>query len=908
MHRIHGLRRFFRIDRGVRDIERSVADELQFHFDMAMRDLMAQGMTPDDAKREIIRRFGDVDRTRTALTDIDRARVDRERRAEWWSALGQDIRYALRGLRLKPGFTSAVVLTLGLGIGANATMFGIVDRLLFRPPAMLVSPDRVHRVYLVRTFDGKDVFNGNIAFKRYQDLAQWTSSFDLVATYDPMSMAVGIGDAARERRVGAATASIWSFFDAKPVIGRFFTADEDRVPAGTRVAVLSYAFWQSEYGGDRKVLGKTMHIGPGIYTIIGVAPKGFAGLSLETPVAFAPVTAVASDQFAGFLRRRQSYHNTYGFTWAEMYVRRKPGVSLEAATADLTNAYRRSYAAQAAEQPSLTPATITKPHVLATPLQMERGPNQGQASKVALWLAGVAAVVLLIACANVANLLLARALRRRREIAVRLALGINRSRLFGQLLIESILLALFGATAGLVIARWGGGVVRAALLPAVEWTTTIADRRLVIFAAVVALVAGTLAGLVPALQSGRGDIAVALKSGGREGALHRSRLQTALLVFQAALSMLLLVGAGLFVRSLQNVRAVRLGYDIDHVMFVDLRLRGVQLDSAASVSLRDRLAERAARIPGVEGAARGVTVPYYMTWNDDLFVQGIDSVSKLGQFNLQAVSPAYFETMGTRILRGRGVTAEDRAGTAPVMVVSQSMARALWPNQEALGKCVRVSADTAPCRTVVGIAENIRSGKLDEPPDMNYYLPITQFATTGGGVFVRTRQHAESQMQAVRRELQRLMPGAAYVAITPMTEVLEPVMRSWKLGATMFSVFGGVALLLAAIGMYSVIAYNVAQRTHELGVRVALGAQSRDVISLVVREGLGVAVVGVLAGAAVAWFAGRWVAPLLFGVSPKDPGVYTGVVITLLAAAVAASWWPALRASRVDPNTALRAD
>jgi predicted permease len=723
-----------------------------------------------------------------------------------------------------------------------------------------------------------------------------------------MKVAVGIGDAARERRVGAASASIWSFFDAKPVIGRFFTADEDQVPAGTRVAVLSHAFWRSEYGGDPKVLGKTMHIGPGIYTIIGVAPKGFAGLSLETPAAFAPITAVATDQFSEFLGRGQSYHNTYGFTWAEMFVRRKPGVSLEAATADLTNAYRRSYAAQLAERPGTTPATVTKPRVLAAPVQIERGPNQGQASKVAVWLAGVAAVVLLIACANVANLLLARALRRRREIAVRLALGISRSRLFGQLLIESILLAIFGATAGLVFAQWGGGVVRAALLPAVEWTTTIADRRLVIFAAVAALVAGTLAGLVPALQSGRGDIALALKSGGREGALHRSRVQSTLLIFQAALSMLLLVGAGLFVRSLQNVHAVRLGYDADHVMFVDLRLRGLKLDSAGNVTLRNRLAERAAGMPGVEGAARGVTVPYYMTWNDDLFVEGIDSVSKLGTFNLQAVSPGYFETMGTRILRGRGVTAEDRAGTPPVMIVSQSMARALWPNQEAIGKCVRVSADTAPCRTVVGVAENIRSGKLDEPPDMNYYMPITQFGVKGGGVFVRTRQDAASQVQAVRRELQRLMPGAAYVAITPMAEVIEPVMRSWKLGATMFSVFGGLALLLAAIGMYSVIAYNVTQRTHELGVRVALGARSRDVIALVVREGVRVATIGVVAGGAVAWFSGRWVAPLLFGVSPKDPAVLTGVVLTLLAAAVAASWWPALRASRVDPNTALRAD
>jgi predicted permease len=364
----------------------------------------------------------------------------------------------------------------------------------------------------------------------------------------------------------------------------------------------------------------------------------------------------------------------------------------------------------------------------------------------------------------------------------------------------------------------------------------------------------------------------------------------------------------LFVRSLRNVHAVRLGYDPDRVMYVDLRLRGVKLDSAAKVSLRERVAERAATIPGVERAARGVTVPYYMTWNDDLFVQGIDSVSRLGEFSLQAAAPGFFETMGTRVLRGRGITPEDRAGAPPVIIVSQSMARALWRGQDALGKCIRVSADTAPCRTVVGVVEDIRSGKLDQPADMTYYMPITQFAVTQGGVFVRTRRSAESQTAAVRRELQRLMPGAAYIAITPMNEVLEPVLRSWKLGATMFSVFGGVALLLAAIGLYSVIAYSVTQRTHELGVRVALGAQARDVIALVVRDGVRVAVVGVIAGAAAAYFAGRWIGPLLFKVSPKDPVVFITVVVTLLVVAVVASWWPALRASRVDPNTALRAD
>jgi len=368
-----------------------------------------------------------------------------------------------------------------------------------------------------------------------------------------------------------------------------------------------------------------------------------------------------------------------------------------------------------------------------------------------------------------------------------------------------------------------------------------------------------------------------------------------------------LVGAGLFVRSLMNVRGVRLGFDADRIAFVDLKMRGVKLDTAENIQIRDRLLAAARTLPPVESASRGLTVPFWMTWDLDLYVAGIDSVSKLGDFTLQAGNPEFFSTVGTRIIRGRGFSSTDVKSAPLVMVVGESMAKKLWPNEDALGKCVRVDADTVPCTTVVGIAEDIRNGSISET-QMHYYLPIAQFHPQDGGVFVRTRGPAESQMEVVRRNLQALMPGASYVTVTPMSTIMAPVVRSWQLGATMFVAFGVLALALAAIGLYSVIAYNVAQRTHELGVRRALGAQSSDVVRLVVTDGLRLAAIGVAIGVASALWAGKWVKPLLFNVSPKDPWVFVIVATTLVGVAVAASWIPALRASRVDANVALRTE
>ncbi|HWH50351.1 MAG TPA: ADOP family duplicated permease [Gemmatimonadaceae bacterium] len=906
MARIPGLRRLVRVERDRAGVDRAVDDELQFHFDMTMRELMANGLNPDDARRETERRFGDVQRTREKLATIDRSRVGRERRAEWWSAFAQDLRYAARGLRRKPGFATAVVLTLGLGIGANATMFGIVDRLLFRPPAFLDAPEHAGRLYFASMRRGKESISSGSGYRAYLDLEESTTSFDAMTPFYADNLAVGEGEATKEMHVAVSAADLWRMFDVKPVIGRFFTGAEDKPPAGARVAVLSYAYWKTQFGGRRDVLGSLVSLGSAKYTVIGVAPEGFVGFSSDPVVAFVPITAEASAEGIG--NARFPWYENYGLIWFDVFARRKPNVAPAAADADLNRAYQLSYKKMLLVNPKRRRFDIARPRAFAGPVLADRGPEENASAKVATWLIGVAGMVLLIACANVMNLLLARALRRRREVAVRIALGVSRGRLLMQLLIESVLLAALGGVAGLALAQWGGGVMRSALLDSdAGGVSAFGDRRTLVAVGLLVLVAGLLTGLAPIVQSMREDVTAALKAGAREGKVHRSRLRSGLLVFQAALSVVLLVGAGLFIRSLVKVENLRMGYDANRLVWIELNSRAAKSDSVHDVMLRQQLLARAEQLPVAEHAARALTVPFWSTWIVQLYVDGIDSVGALGSFTLQAASPGFLRTMGTRLVRGREFTSADDEQAPRVMIVGESMAKRLWPQQDALGKCVRVLADTMPCTTVVGVAEDVRRSSLSEM-ETHYYLPIAQFRPQQGGLFIRTRDDAASHADEIRRALQPLMPGTSYLTVTPMSTIIAPQIRSWKLGAIMFAAFGLLALALAAIGLYGVIAYNVTQRTHEMGVRVALGAQARDVIRLIVREGLGVAVPGVMLGAIIALVAGKWLGPLLFEVSPRDPQVITAVVATLIIVAVAASWIPATRASRVDPNEALRSE
>lgn len=902
-----GLKRLIALPRRSSGRVRADLDEeLRFFLEARIEQLVTQGMSRSDAEREALRRLGgDFPHTREQLHRSAQHLERRMRWQQWLDDVRHDLRYSTRSLLHARGFAAAVVLTLGLAIGANAAMFGLVDRLLLRPPGFLRDADQVHRVYRTFTFRGTEGTGSTISYTLFRELSEGTTAFDRTAGFARSGMAVGEGVQSTRADVQGVTASFFSFFDARPALGRFFTSAEDVIPVGAAVVVLGYGYWQTHFGGSPDVIGQRLRIGPRPFEIIGVAPAGFTGVDLTPPSMIIPLTALGA-LMAG--PDPSQLYTGYGWNWMDMIVHRRPGVSVTMGDTDLTTAFRRAHAAWSDPGPGLERTDAVPPRALLAPPQVERGPSRGNESRVASWLIGVTVVVLLVACANVANLLLARAFGRRREIAVRLALGVSRGRLLSQLLLESLLLAVAGGVLGLLIAHWGGALLGALFIPGGDWDGALADPRTLWFTIGATLLAGLLAGLVPALQGGRTDVAESLKAGVREGTSQRSRTRTALMVAQAALSVVLLVGAGLFVRSLQNVRGLDLGFDADVLLHVSVDLRSTELTAGELTALKEQMRQRAASLPQVQSAARARTVPFTLSMARSLFVPGIDSVDRLGTFLLQSASSEYFETVGTRVLRGRGILPSDVAGTPPVMVVSAPMAKALWPGEDPIGKCVRVGADTMPCHQVVGVAEPYRRRIDREEPGFQYYLPIDQQQPDEAGLFVRTRGDARAHAQAVRRELQLTAPGDAFVRVRTLAEIIDPSVRSWRLGATLFVAFGGLALVLATLGLYSVVAYLVVQRTHELGVRVALGARRRDLLRLVIGQGLRLALTGVALGGAIALAAGRFIEPLLFAQSPRDPLVLGIVALALLGTAMLACLVPARRAARMDPLMALRSD
>jgi putative ABC transport system permease protein len=886
-------------------------EELAFHREAIERDLTARGHTPADARAHARRAMGNETFMREESRGVWLW--------PWLEGVFQDARGTLRGLRRSPAFSAGVMVTFALGVGANAAMFSFLDRSMFRPPALMRDPASVHRVYLYRLSNG--VYGeASGRYARHADLARWTTSFSDVAGFVARPLAVGVGQDARELRVGIVTASFFGFFDAPPAIGRYFTMAEDAPPTGTPVAVLSHAFWQTQYGGRRAALGAKLQIGAVVYTIIGVAPQEFVGLwPLRPPAAFIPVSTYAASDIG------REWPTTYGSAFGlETLVRRKPGIGIAVASADLTKVFKRSlrgeYSAEADPSSANDRIAALRPYALAGSVLLERGPEKSNVAKVATWLGGVTLIVLLIACANVASLLLARGLSRRREIALRIALGVSRLRLLSQLLTESMLLAVGGSILGIVVARWLSTMLSASFLPGTAQAPVATDARVLAFTSLVTLAVGVFTGVFPILQARQLSLTDDLKSGVRAGTYYRSRTRTALLVLQGALSLVLLVGAGLFVRSVHNVRAVRLGYDADSVLVVEMAMRDVQLDSASTVALRRRLLEAATTVPGITHASLQLAVPFAGMSSWPIAVAGIDSVRKFGRFDVNSVSPDYFATMGTRILRGRGIESGDVAAARRVMVIGASMGAILWPGQDPLGKCVRMHETRAqllqglpltamPCTYVVGVAEDIHTQSMGpETRYFYYYLSAAQVRPDEGGMFVRARGPAQLMIEPLRRRLQEEMPGTSYVNVMRLSVNIEGVTRSWVMGATVFTAFGLLALLLAAVGLYSVIAYNVAQRKQELAVRVALGAAARDLIRLVVGQGVRLAASGALLGGIIALMAGRWIAPLLFEQSPRDPVVFGTVACMLLLVAVGASAIPALRGARVDPNAALRSE
>jgi predicted permease len=835
--------------------------------------------------------------------------------SEWLAGWAQDFRYSARALTRERLLATVIVLTLALGLGANTIMFGIVDHLLLRGPAHVEDADDVLRFYSTE----RGMFGGGIqtsaatAYVTYTLLRDNVESVDGAAAYFQRETSrIGSGETARQVPVGWSTHDMFGLLGVTPHVGRFYTAAEDSPHDAAPVAVIDYGLWMSEYGGDSNALGRTIPVNDADYTIIGVTPPGFTGPELRPVSIWLPLST-------GF-KPHPEWPTTWHARWVSVIARLGPGVAADAAAAEATRAYR---AGAAGQYEAAAEGTVSL-------LPLNYGP-QGEVpaeAAVARWLLGVSIVVLLIAAANVMNLLLARVLRRRREVAVRLALGISRGRLARLLLSESLLLALAGFAGALVLAYWGGQVIRVALLPDVQWGSPLGGRTL-LFAAVAALMTGLLVGLAPVVSAGRHDLTRGLRAGSGGDGARGSVLRGGLTVAQAALSVVLLFGAGLFVRSLVNVSRVDLGIDADRLLAVWTVFAPVDDDAGEDVRTAEALrrntffreAEADLRAqPGVEAAVLAMGTPLQGGFGVTVRVPGRDSLPTLpgGGPWITAASPGYFETAGTRILRGRGFEKGEGAGTEPVVVVNETMANVLWPGEDALTKCLLIGDESrvetqlfsdVPCARVVGVARDAHRSGILQQADMHYYIPYGQErGIAGTQILVRPRGEPLAYIPELRHRLHALHAGITYLLINPLQAPIERQVRPWRLGATMFLVFGSLALLIAAVGLYSVIAYGVAQRRTEIGVRMALGARAGAIAGMIVRQGVMLVLIGIGVGAALALAAGPQLEPLLFETAGRDILIIGAVAGVLMSVALLASLLPAVRAGRTDPLQALRAD
>ncbi len=828
----------------------------------------------------------------------------------------QDAAYAWRGLRRSPAFAAAVVLVLALGLGANAALFSMLDRVFLSAPAGVDAPQEIRRLYYIHSqsdFRGFGPANGvsePVDYPEYAAMRTSAAAGVQIAAYDmrPDSADARIGNAVVPAMVTFVTQSYFPLLRVRPALGRFFTADEDRVDVASPAAVISDALWHRAFAGDPTVLGKQVRIADRTYSVVGVAPRGFDGIDLDRVDVWLPLGALPSPPFWG---ARPWYLG--GFHVIRVIARVPSRVAEQRMTAVASIAYRHAW--QNAGVPDTTSTIVTGPIVAAL------GPmDRLQEVSISLRLAGVSLILLLIAVGNVANLLLVRGMRRRREIAIRRALGVSTARLCRLLITESLLLSTLGALAAVIVGAWGSRVLRALLLPETHWSSDSHFTHIVAFTAIVSVVVGTLAGTAPAFHASGLDVTSALKSGVRSSGHRRALTRSALTIGQIALSVVLLAGAGLFVRSLRNVRAIDLGFDSDGLVAVHATYGDLARSREVGQAF-ESIASELSHVPGVRRIAMG-RAPMQGSGSTRFFLPGRDSVPTIDGMPPLAnlVSPEYFGTVGVRLVAGRTFESTDRAGTAPVAVVSRTMARVVWPGENPVGKCILTFTRTAPCTRVVGVVDDIHTDAVVENrPFMQLYLPVAQNAPLDSLSFgargiervllVRTRPGAEATVMtfALRIARERL-PGATALRVNDMAQVLEPKLRPWRLGATLFSALAILAAIVAVLGMYSVIAYAASQRAHEMSVRMALGARAQDILTLVASEGLRVILVSIAIGIGAAVAMGRLVASLLYGVSTRDPVVLAGAAILLALMGFAAILTPALRAARGDPASALRAE
>ena len=797
-----------------------------------------------------------------------------------------DIRYGIRNLIKRPGFTLIAVITLALGIGANSAIFSAIDALLLNP---LPIPDQ-DRVMAIWDKDPNHGYEHNeVAVANYFDWRAQNHSFEKLALYRWWNVNLTGIDTPERIQGFLVTSNFFDTLGVQPMIGRGFSEGEDQ-PGAADVAIIAYSLWQRRFGGDPNIINKTITVNSTTCTVVGVLPPRFSfPKSGEVYATFTLSPELKAN------RRNHAYY---------VLGRLKPGVSQQSAQADIDTI--------AARLEQHYPETNTGLGANVIPILKDTVRTYDRA----LWvLMASVGFVLLIACANVANLMLARASGRQKEIALRVALGASRWRIIRQLLTESLIVAVIGGGVGVLIAFWGLGLLRGANPGEAErfagWDQLGLNLPVLAFTIGLSVLSGIIFGLAPALQVSKPNLNSSLKEGGRIGGGGSQRLRSSLVVFEIALSLILLVGAGLLVRSFLSLLRTNPGFQPDNLMTMSLMLPSLKYKEEPQVAaFYSELVHRAQQVPGVQDAALVNYIPLGGSNSSDGFlVEGVPEPPSGHEFvgRYRVCTPEYFETMGISILKGRPFTDADKAGSTRVAIVNETMARTYWANGDALGKRFRFYGplDKSPWIEIVGIINDVRHD-LNTPIVPEYYLPHAQDSWSGMVLVARTTVDPASTAAALRQQVWAIDKDQPVYDVKTMTEVRAVSVALYSFSSVMLGIFAGVALLLAAVGIYGVLAFAVTQRTQEIGIRMALGARRGDVLRLVIRHGMLMAIIGVVIGLAGAWGLTRFLSGLLVGVSRTDLLTFSVVTLSLLIAALLACYLPARRATKVDPLVALR--
>ncbi|MDB4878520.1 MAG: permease [Gemmatimonadetes bacterium] len=859
-----------------------VNDELAFHIEATTDELMAAGMSYDDARAAARRKFGDVDRISATLYTLSQQRERTMERRERWQTIKQDVVFALRQLRKSPAFTAIAVTTLALGIGANSAIFSVVYSVLLQP-LPYANADRV--LSLSQSNGGEKIWS--IPFGNYDTWRREATGFAAIGASwgNPPQTLTGQGDPV-PIATAVASAGYWKAMFIPPVAGRYFTEAEDR-EGGPLVTVLSYALWKNRFSGDRAVVGRVITMNGQPYTVVGVAPPDYA--------VFAPAERV-------WIPLAPSARRLADFSDHELsvYGLLKPGVSAASAVRQLT----QIETALAQEHPH----SRYDGGIIAESL-IDR--IAGAQRSTLYMLLGAVALVLLIACGNIANLLLARANARRGEIAIRGALGATRGRIIGQLLVESLILALAGGVLGLGVAAAGVKFLVSSPAQIPRLQNASLNAPVVAFTLLVAIACAVVFGLVPALRAARLDLQQTLRDGGRDSrAAGREQLRRALVVTELCVAQILLIGAGLLIRSSLLEQAVPPGFDTHNLLVVHLSLPDARYPGGArQEAVFQQIESAIAAIPGVQSAARTQVAPIVRTgYNWTAFREGSDGNDEGAvTADMRFVSPNYFSTLRLPLLRGRAFNSGDAADAPRVAIVSRGLGKRLWGDADPLGKRIGYgSGAKIQWKEIVGVVDDMHADGLREDPPMELYQPSTQFVNGAQSILVRGAVPVTTLVPAVRRAVSSVDPQLALSGLGTMDDAVDDSLAYSRFTTWLLTLLGATGLILAAVGVYGVIGYVVAQRTHEFGVRIALGSTSGGLQWLVVRQGLALAVVGVGIGLLVSLAAARLLRNLVFGITPHDPVTFGVVAAALLAIAVFASYVPARRATRIDPLEALR--